>query len=56
MSFKTGDQVIIKGTSMAGVVKGATVDNDCTLLLLVSYTDTNGDSQERFFKAEELTT
>jgi hypothetical protein len=55
MALKTGDQVVIKGTTMSGVVQGATVDSDCTLLLLVAYTDTNGDSQERFFKAEELT-
>ncbi|CAB5212382.1 hypothetical protein UFOVP189_7 [uncultured Caudovirales phage] len=56
MAIKTGDLVIIKGTTMTGVVQGAAVDSDCTLLLLVSYTDTNGDSQERFFKTEELTT
>lgn len=56
MAFKAGDQVTIKGTTMAGVVQGAAVDSECTLLLLVAYTDTNGDSQERFFKTEELTT
>jgi len=55
MAFKTGDQVIIKGTTMTGVVQSAAVDSNCALLLLVSYIDTNGDSQERFFKVEELT-
>jgi hypothetical protein len=54
MAFKTGDQVTIKGTTMTGVVQGAVVDSSCALLLLVAYTDNNGDSQERFFKVEEL--
>jgi hypothetical protein len=55
MALKTGDSVIIQGTSMTGtIVVGAVVDNDSTLLFRVQYTDQSNQAQERFFKEDEL--
>lgn len=54
MAFKTGDSVKVKNTDMVGTVQGATVDSDAQLLLRVSYTDQDNNSQERFFKQEEI--
>jgi uncharacterized protein YodC (DUF2158 family) len=55
MAFKTGDSVKVKyTTTTSGIVTGATVDSDSSLLLRVSYTDQFGTEQERFFKEDEL--
>jgi hypothetical protein len=54
MAFKTGDSVKVKNTDLVGTVQGATVDSDAQLLLRVSYTDQDNNSQERFFKQEEI--
>lgn len=54
MAFRTGDSVKVKHTDLVGTVQGAAVDSDATLLLRVSYTDQYNNSQERFFKEEEI--
>jgi len=54
MAFTTGDSVKVKHTDLVGTVQGATVDSDARLLLRVSYTDQENNSQERFFKEEEI--
>lgn len=54
MAFKKGDQVRYPTPDIVGEVKGAAVDDDANFLLLVEFTDANGEVQERYFKAEEL--
>jgi hypothetical protein len=54
MSFKTGDLVHIKFSTLEGEVTGAAVDDQANFLLKVLYTDKNGEVQERFFVQEDL--
>lgn len=54
MSFKAGDAVKYAAPDIVGVVKGASVNDQAEFLLLVEYTDANGDVQQRYFKADEL--
>jgi hypothetical protein len=53
MTFKTGDQVKFVTPSIEGQIVGATVDSESTLLLLVEY-QANGQTQQRYFKADQL--
>lgn len=53
--FKPGDQVKVKFTgTIEGEVVRAAVDDDSNFQFLVSYTDFQGEAQERFFRLEEL--
>lgn len=54
MSFKTGDAVKYPTPDIVGVVKGAAVNDQAEFLLLVEYTDADGEVQQRYFKADEL--
>lgn len=54
MAFKKGDTVRYPTPDIVGEVKGAAVDDDANLLLLVEYLDTDGEVQQRYFKAEQL--
>lgn len=56
MAFQTGDSVKVKYTATleGTIIEGATVDNQSNLLLKVEYVDQNGETQVRYFKAEEL--
>lgn len=53
MSFKTGDKVKFVPAVLEGEIIGATVDSEATLLLLVEY-QTDGQTQQRYFKADQL--
>lgn len=54
MAFKKGDAVRYPIPDIVGEVKGAAVDDDTNLLLLVEYIDADGETQQRYFKAEDL--
>lgn len=54
MAFKKGDAVRYPTPDIVGEVKGAAVDDDANLLLLVEFLDAAGEVQQRYFKAEEL--
>ena len=54
MSFKTGNNVKVKNSTITGVVKGAAVDAEANFKFLVEYTDFNGVEQKRYFKLEQL--
>jgi len=54
MAFKKGDTVRYAIPDIVGEVKGAAVDDDANLLLLVEYLDAEGEVQQRYFKAEQL--
>lgn len=54
MAFKKGDAVRYVVPDIEGVVIGATVNDDAEFMLLVEYTDADGEVQQRHFKADEL--
>lgn len=54
-AFKIEDQVSIKHTPLVGVVKGAALDQTTLeIQYSVEYADNAGETQQRFFKADEL--
>lgn len=54
MAHKLGDTVRLIQPVIEGQVKGAAVNDDATLLLLVEYIDEHGQLQARYFKKEQL--
>lgn len=54
-TFKVDDQVTIKHSTMAGVVKGAALDQvTLSIQYLVEYNDKFGDPQSRYFDGADL--
>lgn len=54
MAFKTGDKVQYEVKPIIGTILGAKFDEDSNILYLVEYEDKNGDTQQRYFLADEL--
>lgn len=55
MAFKVNDAVTIAHSTMTGTVKDAEVDKTTLeLVYLVGYTDKFGETQERYFSADDL--
>lgn len=53
-SFKVGEQVKLITVVPQGPVKALSVNQDGDIQYLVEWTDADGDSQERWFKEDEL--
>lgn len=56
MALKVGDSVSINRTSLTGIIDGAVL-NETTLEIQyrVSYKDYDGEDQQRFFEADQIT-
>lgn len=55
MAFKKDDTIKIKHSLLTGVVTGAAVDNTTfEMQYLVTYTDNEGESQERYFLENQI--
>lgn len=53
-SFKIGQEVQLIAIIPQGPVEQLSVDQDGNIQYLVSYQDSDGDSQSRWFKEDEL--
>ena len=53
-SFKIGQKVQLVAVTPEGPIEQLTVDQDGNIQYLVTYQDSDGDTQSRWFKEDEL--
>ena len=54
MAFKKGDVVALKALVPTGPIMAFRMDEDGEIFCLVEWQDIEGDTQQRWFKADEL--